>query len=306
MNSPRSASLWLLFITFLWGLSFVIVKEALEQCGPYWFLFLRFTLAALAALLFFRGVWSGAHRLAFLYGAVLSGVLYAGFLLQTLGLQFTSPSKSAFITGVSVILVPILGWMFFQARISLEVGLGVLTAFIGLYLLVRPDNLLEVNRGDLLTLGCAVVFAFHLLFVGRYAHSAAPGLLAVLQLGGAALLSLPISLAVETPRLDFSASFYVALVYLAVFCSALAFSVQIRAQRHVSPARAALIFSLEPVFAAMTSVIFYGDKLLWREWLGGALVMAGVLLGEASVLRSKCGTGRDFQRINQSQKELLK
>jgi len=306
MRPDRSASLWLVFITFLWGLSFVIVKGALTVAAPYWFLLLRFGLATLASLLLFRGVWRKFDRRSLVYGLVLSVVLYLGFVFQTVGLQFTSPAKSAFITGISVVLVPIVGRLFFGTRISLDVALGVLMAFVGLFLLIKPDHPLEVNRGDLLTLACAVVFAFHVLLVGRFVTRTDPGLLAAMQLVGASLLSLPLALIVNKPHFDFPWSFYLALFYLAVFCSAFAFAVQIRAQRHVSPSRAALIFALEPVFAAAASLMFYGDNLLWREWLGGGLVVLGVLLGDASVLRSKYGTGRDLQRINQCQNELMK
>ncbi len=306
MRPDRSASLWLVFITLLWGLSFVVVKGALAVAPPYWFLFLRFTLATLAGLLFFRGVWRKCDRQSLVHGLVLSGVLYLGFAFQTVGLEFTSPAKSAFITGISVVLVPIVGRLFFGTRISLDVAVGVLLAFVGLFLLVKPDHPLEVNRGDLLTLACAVVFAFHVLLVGRYVSSTDPGLLAMVQLVGASLLSLPLAVFANKPHFGFPWSFYLALLFLAVFCSAFAFSVQIRAQRHVSPSRAALIFALEPVFAAAASLIFYGDNLLWREWLGGGLVVLGVLFGDASVLRSKYGTGRDSQRINQCQNELMK
>jgi len=306
MRPDRSASLWLIFITSLWGLSFVVVKGALAVSPPYWFLFLRFAVATLAAVFFFRGVWRKSNRESLVYGLVLSAVLYVGFVFQTVGLSYTSPAKSAFITGISVVLVPIVGRLFFGSRISVEVAVGVLTALIGLFLLVKPDRPLEVNRGDLLTLACAVVFAFHILLVGRYVRRTDPGLLAFVQLVGASLLSLPLALLVDGPRFDFPGSFYLALLFLAVFCSAFAFSVQIRAQQHVSPSRAALIFALEPVFAAAAAVVFYGDKLLLREWLGGGLVVLGVLFGEASVLRSKYATGRDSQRISHCQNELMK
>jgi drug/metabolite transporter (DMT)-like permease len=306
MRPDRSASLWLVLITLLWGLSFVTVKSALTVSAPFWFLFLRFFLAAAASLLFFWGAWRKLDRPGLVHGLVLSGVLYLGFVFQTLGLQYTSPSKSAFITGVSVVLVPVVGRLFFGTRISVEVALGVLTAFVGLFLLIKPDHPLDVNRGDLLTFACAVVFAFHVILVGRFVIRTDAGLLAALQLVGASLLSLPLALGVNQPQFDFPWSFYLGLFYLAVFCSAFAFSVQIRAQRHVSPSRAALIFALEPVFAAAASVTFYGDNLLWREWLGGGLVVLGVFLGDASVLRSKYGTGRELQRINQCQNELMR
>jgi len=283
-----------------------VVKGALTVAAPYWFLLLRFTLATFASLLFFWGIWRKINRESLVHGLILSAVLYAGFAFQTVGLQFTSPAKSAFITGISVVLVPIVGRLFFRNRISREVAVGVSMALVGLFLLVKPDHPLDVNRGDLLTLGCAVVFAFHVLLVGRYVSRTDAGVLAVLQLVGASLLSLLVALVVDTPTVAFPWSFYLGLFYLAVLCSAFAFSVQIRAQKHVSASRAALIFALEPVFAAAASLVVYGDNLLWREWLGGGLVVAGVLFGESSVLRSKYGTGRDSQRINQCQNELTK
>lgn len=306
MRPDRSSTLWLIFITSLWGLSFIVVKGALTVADPYWFLLLRFSVASLAALFFFWGVWRKSDRRSLVHGLVLSAVLYLGFAFQTLGLEYTTPAKSAFITGISVVLVPIVGRLFFGTRISVDVAVGVITALFGLFLLIQPDNPLRVNRGDVLTLGCAVVFAFHVLLVGRYVTQTDPRLLAALQLLGASLLSLPLALGVNKPQFDFPWSFYLALFYLAVFCSAFAFSVQIRAQRYVSASRAALIFALEPVFAAAASVVFLAESLLLREWLGGGLVVLGVLLGEASVLRSKYGTGRDSQRINHCQNELMR
>jgi drug/metabolite transporter (DMT)-like permease len=304
VKTERSADLWLLLITFLWGFSFVVVKGALSFAGPYWFLFLRFSLAGLAGLILLRGSWPRLNRQAVGQALMLSLVLYGGFAFQTLGLQFTSPAKSAFITAVCVVLVPIFGLVIFRVRVSREVGLGIVTAFAGLYLLLRPDNLAAVNRGDILTFGCAVVFAFHILLVSRYARITDPGILAVLQLVFTALWSLPLALIMDDLSFSYPWSFYLALVYLSVFCSALAFSIQIRAQRKVPASRAALIFALEPVFAAATSMVLIGEHLLWREWLGGGLVVLGVFWGEASVLRSKYGTGAKLKRIKQCQNEL--
>jgi drug/metabolite transporter (DMT)-like permease len=304
VKTERSADLWLLFITFLWGFSFVVVKGALSFAGPYWFLFLRFSLAGAAGLILFPGFWRRLNRQAVGQALVLSLVLYGGFAFQTLGLQFTSPAKSAFITGICVILVPIFGLLIFRSGLTREVGLGVVTAFVGLYLLLRPDNLAAVNRGDILTFACAVVFAFHILLVSRYAKITDPGILAILQLLLTAVWSLPLALIMDDVSFRYPWSFYLALIYLSVFCSALAFSIQIRAQRKVPASRAALIFALEPVFAAGTSIVLIGEHLLWREWTGGGLVVLGVLWGELSVLRSKYGTGATIKRIKQCQNEL--
>jgi drug/metabolite transporter (DMT)-like permease len=157
MRSRRTADIWLLFITFLWGLSFLVVKGALSFSGPYWFLFLRFTLAAAAMAVFFRGALRRLDRQSLWMGGSLALVLYGGFILQTAGLLYTTPAKSAFITGASVVMVPIFGRLVFHSRMSREVVMGILVAFTGLYLLTRPDNLARINRGDVLTFACAVL-----------------------------------------------------------------------------------------------------------------------------------------------------
>jgi len=304
MKNRRAADIWLLFITFLWGFSFLVVKGALSYSGPYWFLFLRFTLAAIAMVVFFPGVLGRLDRQALWTGGGLACVLYAGFILQTAGLVYTTPAKSAFITGVSVVLVPLFGRIVFRNPLTREVVIGILIAFAGLYLLTKPDDLGKINRGDVLTLGCAIVFAFHILLVGRWANRAEPMSMTFVQIVGAALCSLPFALSIDGASYAHPWRYYLAVVYLSIFCSAFALSVQIRAQRQVPPSRAALIFSLEPVFAALASLIFYGENLLAREWLGGFLVVVGVIVGEATVLRSKYGTSPAPERINQCQKEL--
>ena len=135
MRTSRAADIWLLLITFLWGFSFLVVKGALSYSGPYWFLFLRFTLAAIAMLAFFPGILRRLDRAALWTGGGLACVLYLGFILQTGGLVYTTPAKSAFITGASVILVPVFGRIVFRNALPREVVIGILIAFVGLYLL---------------------------------------------------------------------------------------------------------------------------------------------------------------------------
>jgi drug/metabolite transporter (DMT)-like permease len=186
-----------------------------------------------------------------------------------------------------VVVVPVISLLAFRTGFSRKVGVGVGLAFAGLFLLTRPDDLVNLNRGDVLTFCGAVAFAFQIIYLERYTRRVPTDSLAVLQLLWTMLLSLPAGLLVDGPRFSYGWSFYAAVIYLAVFCSALAFLAQARAQKHVSATRAALIFSLEPVFAAIASFLFYGERLSAVEWLGGAMTVAGVILGEVPVLRSK-------------------
>ena len=270
MQSTTRAELSLVLITLVWGTSFLVVKDALSLTNPYWLLLLRFSVATGLVLLIFRRSLLHIDVSTAWKGAVLGFVLYLGFVLQTTGLEYTTPAKSAFITGINVILVPVFGILFFRSRLSLEVVLGVSTAFVGLFFLTRPDNLEKINRGDILTLCCALVFAVQILLVEQYSREVPTSLLTVLQLAAAAVWSLPLALLHSGPVLRGSGwALSLSVGYLALFCTAVAFSVQIHAQRRVSAARAALIFSLEPVFAALASTVFYGEHLTWLEWLGG-------------------------------------
>ena len=271
----------------LWGFSFLVVKESLDHITPFWFLSLRFAVALLSLLLFFPRFWQGVGAYSLRSGLLVGLVLYAGFAFQTLGLQYTTPAKSAFITGSAVFMVPLLNWAAFGVAIRRPVGVGVLVAFVGLWLLTRPDDLARLNRGDTLTLLCALAFALHIILVGRYAARIPSRQLAVLQIFWATLAALPVALLLETPGFVYPSSLYLSLFYLGVFCSAVAFLVQTRAQRYTSSARTALIFSLEPVFAAMASMALLGEQLNVSEWFGGMLIVAGVMVGEVGVLKSK-------------------
>ena len=277
----------MVFVVLLWGFSFLVVKESLDHITPFWFLSLRFAVALLSLLLFFPRFWQGVGAYSLRSGLLVGLVLYAGFAFQTLGLQYTTPAKSAFITGSAVLMVPLLNWAAFGVAIRRPVGVGVLVAFVGLWLLTRPDDLARLNRGDTLTLLCALAFALHIILVGRYAARIPSRQLAVLQIFWATLAALPVALLLETPGFVYPSSLYLSLFYLGVFCSAVAFLVQTRAQRYTSSARTALIFSLEPVFAAMASMALLGEQLNVSEWFGGMLIVAGVMVGEVGVLKSK-------------------
>lgn len=287
MKTATKADLSLVGITVIWGFSFIIVKDSLSMVTPYWFLFLRFLTASLALIVLFPRGWRQVNRQTLFYGLAIGIFLYSGFAFQTLGLQYTTPAKSAFITGVSILLVPVFNLLLFRVRFRAAVGVGILLAFMGLYLLTRPDDLARLNRGDVLTFFCAVAFAFHIIFIGRYAVRAPYHQLAVLQIFWSLILSFPLAFGAESPRFIYPPFFYLSLAYLGILASAMAFLIQTRAQQYTSAARTALIFSLEPVFAALASTLFYGERLGLADWIGGALILAGVIVGEVPVLKSK-------------------
>lgn len=278
--TPRiKAELLLLGICIVWGASFVVVKGALADASPLVFLAIRFTLAGLVCALVLRVRPRGLSAPALGAGGILGLFLLGGYVLQVHGLLHTTPSKSAFITAFSVVLVPFLGALG-GVRLRAANVAAALAGITGLYVLLAPSRLAAVNRGDLLTLAASVSFGCYIVWVGRYAErfsfrELVPIQILVVGLGSA--IALPFD---AHPRLDWTLGFTVAIAITALLSTALAFSVQNWAQRYTPPAHTALILSLEPVFTVLTSRWFMGERLGGRMIAGSALMLAGVLVSE--------------------------
>ncbi len=283
------ADLALLVLTLFWGTTFSLVKDAVGGASVGVFLALRFgvALAVLAAAWAIRRDRAGAGLLR--DGALLGLAMLAGFWLQTLGLRHTTPARSGFITGLSVVIVPVVARFLLGRRVRLASWLGVALAIAGLLVLTRPTGeavTAEVRLGDLLTLGCAVAFALQVVFTGEWSprHALAP--FVTVQVAVTCLGSLA-AIAIEGPRLAPAAParFATIVLFTGVAMTALAFFVMNWAQRHTSAVRAALIFSLEPVTAALFSAWYWGEPLGPWELGGGGLIVLGVLLGEVGGAR---------------------
>jgi len=277
LSTRAKAEILLVLVTLIWGSTFVVVKGALSDASPLPFVAVRFTLAGvLLFLVMSRGL---VDRQALGPGFVLGVFLFAGYLCQTTGLLYTTPSKSAFITGFAVILVPFIQ-MIHGFRLRGATIAGALFGLAGIYLLVLPSGLHAVNRGDILTLFGALSFAIHIVLVGSYTrrfsfrHLVPVQILAVGLLAAAAL---PLNLDF---RLEWTVGLVAALVVTATLATGFAFAVQNWAQQFTPPAHTALIFALEPVFAALTSRLVMGERLGGKMFLGSALILAGMLVSE--------------------------
>jgi drug/metabolite transporter (DMT)-like permease len=273
----------LFLITAVWGATFVTVKRALEDADTLTFLALRFSLGTLVAAVLARGALK--DRAAWRGGAVLGMLLFAGYAFQTWGLERTTPSRSAFITGLTVVFVPFAQLLFFRKRPRVSSLVGVAVAIVGLALLTGVELREGLPAGDALTLGCAVVYAGHIALTGRYAAQTSPTALVTVQLGVTALLA-TLCLPWGPMRLEPTLAFWGAVVLTGVVASAIAISIQAWAQAKVSPVRAALIFALEPVFAAAFSRLG-GERLTARQVVGGVVIIVGVLISE---LKGHSGT----------------
>jgi drug/metabolite transporter (DMT)-like permease len=281
------AHILLVLVTLVWGATFVVIKRALDDISPLLFNAVRMGLAALLMALIYRKELTRFTPGALRAGVVVGILLWLGYEFQTTGLKLTTPSKSGFLTGVSVALVPLIlavGWKRHINRWTLG---GVAAAFIGLYLLTVPATdgwglaqFSSVNRGDLLTLGCALVFAFHIILLGRATQVYRFQQIAVLQLGVCVLLMTLTVPLVETVYVAWTPRVLWAIAVTGILGTAAAFTIQAWAQQFTPPTHTALIFALEPVFAWLTSYLVLGERLGGRAAVGAGLILAGVLLSE--------------------------
>jgi drug/metabolite transporter (DMT)-like permease len=283
------ADLALLVLTLLWGTTFHFVKAVLEVASPGAFLAARLGVAALvlAAAWLVRRERPGPGFLR--HAALLGAFMLAGFALQTAGLRLTTPPRSAFVTGLSVLAVPFIARFALGRPVRSSSWAGVALAVAGLALLARPlggGAGGAVLLGDALTAGCAAAFGLQIAFTSEWSprHPLVPFVLVqvLVAFAGAALL-----LPLEAPllRAGGGARFAATVAFTGVAMTALAFLVMNWAQRRTSAVRAALVFSLEPVAAALFSHFYGGARLAPAEWAGGALIVLGVLAGELGALR---------------------
>jgi drug/metabolite transporter (DMT)-like permease len=286
VSRTLKAHLLLALITLIWGVTFVLVKAAIHFVTPLLFVAVRMALAAAALALIYRRHLRQITAVAVKNGAVVGLFLFLGYMFQTTGLRFTTPSKAAFLTGAAAVLVPVFLIAFWRAHIQRWRIVGILTALAGLFLMTVPAgrqavaDFANVNRGDILASGCAVAFAFHIIFVGRVIPRFPYEQIAVLQVGFAALFTAICMPLVEHPHLQWTATVVVALLVTALLCTALAFTVQAWAQQFTPASHTALIFTLEPVFAMITSYLVLGERLGMRAGAGALLIFSGVLISE--------------------------
>lgn len=283
MSERARAELALIGVTAIWGSTFVVVKNALDDVSTLLFLAMRFTLATAVLFILFRSqltVNPGRMRYTLTGGCLAGLCLVSAYWFQTFGLRFTTPSKSAFVTGLISVVVPILGSIVYRKAPQTTEVFGVAVATFGLALLTLPPGRLALGRGDALTLGCTILFAAHILVLGRWSAKSAFALLSVTQIGVTALVAWLLCGWAERPFVRWTPALVFAILVTALLATALAFTVQAWAQRHTTPTRAALIFALEPVSAAITSYFVAGETLTRRALTGAALILAGILLVE--------------------------
>ena len=280
------ADLLLLSVAISWGLTFLMVQDAIQNVPVYAFLFWRFFIASILMFIIAYKHYSKINMQSIFYGFVLGCILFAGFATQTFGLLYVKSSIVAFITGFNVVFVPFLALVFFKKKIYSNVLVSAFVALLGLYLLTMSGSL-EFAYGEILVLICALMFAFHIVLTGEFSHKANVFIIVCFQFLTVTVLSMCFSLGLEemTFILPLDATLVKAVLITAVFATVYAFLIQTYMQQYTSASKAAIIFTMEPVSAAFFGV-YVGDEFLSPYQIGGAiLIISATIISEVRFRR---------------------
>lgn len=284
----NGAALLLLAATFFWGVTYPVVKEVVAHVGVFVFLSQRFVVALFLLVLIAARGGRRPQRATLARGAALGAVLFPAYALQTVALRHTSASNAAFLTGLGIVLVPVLAALLYRERAGALLWSAIALAAAGLFLLTTGGRLeAAVNPGDLMSLGCAVCVAVHLLLSGRFAPRSDVTWLAAAQIGVVALGSLAVAAALGDRVWVWRADLLGPLLFCVLLATVFAFLAQMAAQQVLSPTRAAVIVCMEPVFAALWSAVVTGERLHASGYVGAGMILAAMLLGVFVSLRRR-------------------
>ncbi|HNR65526.1 MAG TPA: DMT family transporter [Atribacterota bacterium] len=282
LGNRFKAEMTLLGVVIIWGYTFPVIKNVLNAIPPFTFLTYRFFLAFLSIFLIFRHKLKKFNLQTIYKGFLLGLFLFIGYFGQTVGTQFTTATKTAFITGISVVLVPVFSFFWIREKLRFNSLVGVLLATLGLFLMNANGELFLINKGDALVFLCAVGFALYIVAVHVYTKEYDYVQLVFIQLVTVFLLFFLMSILLEREALHFSyhLSVFWAIVITGVFATAFALYLQNRFQQYSSPTKIAIIFSTEPVFGALFSHLILGETTGVHGVIGGIAIFIGMLIAQ--------------------------
>ncbi|MFF2755264.1 DMT family transporter [Psychrobacillus sp. NPDC058041] len=270
----------LLIVTaIIWGSGFVSSAIALEYYSPYQILAGRFLIGAVILSILFYKKLKKVNRSTMIKGALLGIILYLAFALQTIGLQFTTPSKNAFLTSVNVVIVPFIGFLFYKKKIDMYELIGAILAVMGIAVLSLKLSS-EVNIGDLLTLCCAIGFAFHIFYTSKFVKNEDPIALTIVQMIVAAVVSWIVVLFRGESSFSLETEGMINLLYLGVFSTTIAFLIQTVAQKYISETKAAIILSTEAFWGMAFSIVILSEVMTFKMTIGAILILCAIIISE--------------------------
>ncbi len=284
----RKSETILIIITLIWGGTFVVIKGALDDISPLFFVGVRFLIATAILTPFVLTKLKGFTKPVLRSGIILGVIMFIGFSTQTLGLQYTTASKSGFITGLAVVFTPLLQ-MLIEKRMPRPGNLiGVVLVVIGLYLLTSPAGA-SFNIGDGLTLACAFFFALYIVYIDVFSKKISIIHLVYLQISTVMVLSFIFAGGFESIRFNPTGNLLFGLAYTAILATVINTYLQTEYQRYTTPTRAAIIFTLEPVFTAVLAFLVLHEILGMQGVIGGAIIVGGLIVSELSDVLDKWG-----------------
>ncbi|CAM5199744.1 Drug/metabolite transporter (DMT)-like permease OS=Ureibacillus acetophenoni OX=614649 GN=SAMN05877842_108166 PE=3 SV=1 [Ureibacillus acetophenoni] len=278
-DTQLKANFMMLIVTMCWGSSYLFMKMGLDSLEGFNLIALRFGIAFILAGAIFYKRLIRVDMKTWLYGLILGSILFLVMSVVTIGLEFTSISNAGFLFSLSVVFVPVLVAILFRKKPEKKVVLGVCFSITGIALLTL-DSDLKINSGDFLIILGAIFYAIQIIVTDKFTKNVDSIALGILQLGFAGAWALLFSFIFEKPHLPGTAEAWVSIMALSILCSAIGFIGQAVAQKHTTPTHTGLIFSLEPVFAALFAFIFVAETLPAKGYLGAILILIGVLAAQ--------------------------
>lgn len=278
-NKNLIADISLFLVAIIWGSGFVANKNVLNFIDPIYLLVLRFSISSvLMGIIFFKR-FKKVNKQDLVAGIIIGGFLFLAFVAQTIGLQYTTVSKQAFITASNVVMVPFILWYANKKRPDIYEIIAAVLCFIGIGILSLEGSL-SINLGDGLTLICAVFFALHIISIGTYSKNHDPIILSIVQFGVVAILSLLTGLIFKVEFVPMTREISMPILYLAIVNTIIAFGIQNIAQKYTTSTHAAIILSLESVFGSFFSILMLGEKFTIRLFLGCVIIFLAIITAE--------------------------
>ena len=276
----------LIIVTIIWGGGFVASDIALNELSPFEIMSYRFLIASILMGIFAWKNLKNIRKDEIIYGSILGVALFSGFALQIIGLKYTTPSNNAFLTATNVVMVPFIAYIIGRKKLNKADITGSFTALIGVGVLSLQSNF-SLGTGDILTLFCALGFAFQIYLTGIFGKKIRPSILNFLQMFTAFCLSVIGLLFSGSINLSLSTQGISAIIYLGVVSTALCYFLQTAAQKHVDETKSAIILSMEAVFGTLFSIVLLGEKPTLKMVIGGIMILSAVLMSELQFFKEK-------------------
>ena len=276
MQENRKYNIYMVIATIFFGMTYVLTKICLNYSTEFHIISFRFLIAFIVSLIFLHKKIFPIKRKEFLYSLLLGTLLFLVFIAMTVGVKYSTATNASFLISLSVIFIPFFSWIFNKEKPKKSIFVILIIAVIGIMLLTLDKNL-EFHIGDILCLICSLLFSFHVLITERFVKNNNPITLGVLQFGGVALLSFLVQYPIEKFTLPKNEKFWISLMILSVFCTALAYIIQTVSQKKLSSTLIGLILSLEPIFSGIFGYFILNEYLSLQQYIGAFFLFTSVI-----------------------------